>query len=55
MKRQGRTRVRPERTEDNGVRERLDTLKNAVSDEIGQLYKANALLIATTICRQSRM
>ena len=46
MKRQRRARVRPERTDDNGTRERLETLKNAVSDEIGQLHKTNALLIA---------
>ena len=47
MKRQRRARVRPKRTEDNGARERLETLKNAVSNEIGQLHKTNALLIAT--------
>jgi hypothetical protein len=47
MKRQRRARVRPERTEDNGARERLETLKDAVSNEIGQLHKTNALLIAT--------
>ena len=47
MKRQGNASVRPERTEDNGAHERLKTLMDAVSDEIGQLHKTNALLIAT--------
>lgn len=47
MKRQGRARVRPERTDDNGARRRLEQLKDAVSNEIGQLHKTNALLIAT--------
>ena len=47
MKRQGRAKVRPERTDDNGARERLEMLKHAVSVEIGQLHKTNALLIAT--------
>jgi len=47
MKRQGRAKVRPERIEHDKARERLKTLKDAVSVEIGQLHKTNALLIAT--------
>ena len=47
MKRQGRAKVRPERTEHDKARERLEMLKDAVSVEIGQLHKTNALLIAT--------
>ena len=47
MKRQGRAKVRPERTEHDKARERLEMLKDAVSAEIGQLHKTNALLIAT--------
>ena len=47
MKRQGRAKVRPERTEHDKARERLKTLKDAVSVEIGHLHKTNALLIAT--------
>lgn len=37
----------PEGTEDDGARKRLETLMDAVSDEISQLHKTNALLIAT--------
>ena len=44
MKRQGRAKVRPERTDDNGARNRL---KAGVEAEIGQLHKTCALLIAT--------
>lgn len=47
MKRQGRGGARPERTEDDRARGRLKTLTDAVCDEIGQLHKTNALLIAT--------
>jgi hypothetical protein len=47
MKRQRRARVRPERTDHDGLRERLEMLKQAVSVEIGQIHKTNALLIAT--------
>ena len=47
MKRRRKAKVRPERTERDGARERLETLKGAVSHEIGQLHKTNALLIAT--------
>jgi hypothetical protein len=43
----GTAKVRPERTDDNGVRGRLEMLKDGVSVEIGQLHKTNALLIAT--------
>jgi hypothetical protein len=37
----------PEGAEDDGARKRLETLMDAVSDEIDQLHKTNALLIAT--------
>jgi hypothetical protein len=47
MKRKGRAKVRPERTEHDKARERLEMLKDAVSVEIGQLHKTTALLIAT--------
>ena len=47
MKRQGRAKVRPKRTKQDKARERLEMLKDAVSVEIGQLHKTNALLIAT--------
>lgn len=47
MKRQGRASVRPKRSEHDKARERLEMLKDAVSVEIGQLHKTNALLIAT--------
>jgi hypothetical protein len=47
MKRQGRAKVRPKRTEHDKARERLEMLKHAVCDEIGQLHKTNALLVAT--------
>ena len=47
MKRQRRARVRPECTDHDGLRERLEMLKQAVSVEIGQIHKTNALLIAT--------
>ena len=47
MKRLRRPKVRPERTEHDKAPERLETLKHAVSVEIGQLHKTNALLIAT--------
>ena len=47
MKRRAKAKVQPVRTENHGARERLETLKDAVSNEIDQLHKTNALLIAT--------
>ncbi len=38
--------AQPERRDDDQAHERLEKLKGGVDDELGQLHKTNALLIA---------
>lgn len=42
----GRAKTQPQRGEDVQTRERLEMLKRGVEDELGQLHRTNALLIA---------